>query len=211
MATDGNKALWAETFDPGQILKVLQLVLDSWRSFKIPLKLLEVPITRKFCAHLRNNRDKSIHFFRIDWESTELDDKGQELGRIDLKFSQGYDEKVCFSIECKRLRVNFDSGFDSLANEYVEDGMYRYFNGQYATGLDKGGMLGYVMDGEVNKAIENVRKAVEGRRLDLHMEQDGTLCNCSILASKQVKETFHNHGPENKFHIYHIFLPVKAA
>jgi hypothetical protein len=206
MAIEGHFTSKWEQLSLDDIKKVLNLTIDSWDSFKISYKR-ENKITDKFCAHLRKNKNRSIHFFSIYSQSVLLDDEGEVLGKIDLKFQFNCEEKIYFSFECKRLRVNFPSGFQSLANKYVEEGMYRY-NGQYAQGLDKGGMLGYVMDGEVNKSIEDVRKAIENHRSDLYMEQDRTLCNCSILSSNQIKETFHKYGPENKFVIYHIFLPL---
>ncbi|MHB0946652.1 MAG: hypothetical protein ACYC3B_05740 [Sedimentisphaerales bacterium] len=206
MATRGKIDVWASRFPDDQISKIFQLILDSWISLKMPSELLEVPITKAFCAHLRNNKKRSEHFFRIDWESHLLDSQGEEIGRIDIMFSQGICETVYFSIECKLLRVLRPNGkFESLASEYVENGMYRYFNGQYATGLDKGGMLGYVMDSKIDSAIDDVRKAVEKRRAELHMKPDGTICCSPVSNSKQVKETTHKNA---KFTIYHIFLPI---
>jgi len=128
-----------------------------------------------------------------------------------LKFSQGLDEKVYYSIECKRLHVSLPSGFKSLANEYVNEGMSRYFNGQYAQGLDRGGMLAYVMDSDCNKTIENVQKAIEKQRLNLHMQGNETLKASSCVVSKQVKETLHQYGPNKKFTIHHIFLPMNVT
>jgi len=211
MGTTGKIDHWSSQFDKDQIPEIIRLILESWETFRIPAKLLEVPITRKFCAHLRNNKDRSKHFFRIEWESSEVDDEGQETGRIDLKFLQGWDERVYFSIECKRLRVDRPSGFKSLAGEYVTEGMYRYFNGKYALGLDKGGMIGYVMDGDIDQAIQDVKEAIEHRRKNLHLASDDTLRRSSFLSSKRVKETLHNYGPEDHFVIYHIFLPISTA
>ena len=172
---------------------------------------MEVPITQRFCVHLRNNKNTSFDYFRIDWESYELDEEAQVTGRIDLKFSQGLDERVYFSIECKLLRVKRKQQFKSLAEDYVEEGMYRYFNGQYARDLDKGGMLGYVMDGNCNKAVKDVQEAIEKRRLNLYMQENETLKASSCITSKQVKETLHKYGPNEKFTIYHIFLPMDVT
>lgn len=199
---------WAPQFN--QFPKVLRLILDSWETFKMPTRRLEVPITKKFCAHLCSNKDRSIHFFRIDWESYVLDEGGEVKGRIDLRFSEGYDENVYFSLECKLLRVNRPSGFASLAGKYVTEGMFRYFNGQYAAGLDKGGMLGYVMDGQIDAAIDDVSTAIENRRLDLYMGVDETLRRSSCLSSAQVRETRHNYGPSEEFVVYHVFVKCGA-
>jgi hypothetical protein len=208
MATNGDLSRWVKYFPASLVPQIISLVLDSWNNFKTS-QTHEVPITQEFFVILDRNHELLKLPFLVDLEIILPNSDGTgQLGRLDLRFIYGFRRKVYFSIECKRLRFTFDSGFDSLANEYVTNGMYRYFNGQYAQDLDKGGMLGYVMDGEVDKSIEDVRKAIESRRSDLYMEQDGTLCNCSILSSGQVKETFHRYGPENKFIIYHIFLPL---
>jgi hypothetical protein len=207
MATSGSPELWASQFPREQLPTLVSLVIDSWRTFKLQSDFLEVPITRRFCAHLRQNKDRSSHFFRIEYESHELNTEGRETGRIDLKFSHGFDEKVYFSFECKRLRINQPSGFKSLASDYVIDGMCRYFNGQYAEGLDKSGMLGYVLDGDINNAVQDVKKNIENRRKELCMDECETLCSCEIKPSTQVKKTSHRYGPKGDFFLYHIFLP----
>jgi len=210
MAVTGDIDLWAKNFPSEYIPAVIRLVLNSWQTFKFTGDPLEVPMTRSFCAHLRSNRNRSLDLFRIEWEPYEIDDRGNITGRIDLKFSQGFDEKVYFSIECKRLRVIFPSGFDNLASKYVTDGMSRYFNGQYAQGLDRGGMLGYVMDGRTDEAVQDVKKAIESHRVDLRMESDDTIRSSSCLSSEQVKETAHKYGPNDRFIIHHIFLPMSV-
>jgi len=66
-----NIDLWAAQFPQDQIPELFQLILDSWKTFK-GLELLEVPITRKFCAHLRNNKNRSVHFFLLTWSLMNL-------------------------------------------------------------------------------------------------------------------------------------------
>ena len=211
MATIGDINLWAKQFPTGDIPAILHLILNCWKTFKFTCEPLEVPITQRFCAHLRNNKDRSIHFFRIDWESYELEENGQILGRIDLKFSQGLDEGVYFSIECKLLRIRYQQQIRSLAGHYVEKGMYRYFTGKYARDLDKGGMLGYVMDGNIDVAVNDVKAAIEKRRANLYMQENETLNATTFTTSKQVKETLHKYGPTKRFTIYHLFLPMNIT
>lgn len=212
MVVDDNLDVWASRFPTTLIPQVLQLILDSWKPFRT-IQTDEVKITQEFHIVLNRNQKLSKLPFIIDPEIILLSKNGiEQIGRLDLRIIHGRIREVYFSFECKRLRWKFPGGrFDSLAGVYVTDGMYRYFNGQYTQDLDKGGMLGYVMDGEVSKSIEDVRKAIENRRSDLYMEQNGTLCNCSILSSGQVKETFHKYGPNEKFTIYHIFLPMDVT
>jgi hypothetical protein len=216
MSISGKGSIKWQQFSPDDVTKIIKLILDSNKSFKVPPKKtsskLEDHITNRFCAHLRNHKNRSIHFFRIEPQSDILNDTGELVGRIDLKFISGNEEKVYFSFECKVLRVTRPSGQISASySEYVKEGMYRYFNGQYARDLDKGGMLGYVMDGDCAKAAKGVQKAIEKGRLDLYMQENETLKASSCVALKQVKETHHQYGPNKKFTIYHIFLPMNAT
>ena len=199
MAINGSLDRWAISFPVSLVPQILHLVLDSWKNFRTG-KANEVPITQEFLVTLQKNQESSKLPFLIDLEVILLNEDGtQQQGRLDLRFIHGYRRKVYFSIECKRLRINPPSGFKSLAGDYVTDGMYRYFNDQYAKGLDEGGMLGYVMDGKVDDAIEDVRRAIKNRRMDLYMVVGETLRCSSFFSCRQVKETFHNYGPSNQF------------
>jgi len=196
-----------QQFPIEEVKQAIELILRSWESFNAKVKL-EDKITNKFYSHLIENKSRSTHFFTIVPRPAEIDEQGEEVGEIDLKVIYRNQEKTYFSFECKRLRVHFPSGFDTLAGKYVTEGMCRYFNGQYARDLDKGGMLGYVMDGNIDRVVNDVKTAIEKRRLYLYMQANETLKASSCIASKQVKETLHKYGPTGKFTIYHIFLPM---
>lgn len=207
MSVFGTHNRWASLFPDTLIPRVLGLIVDSWKDFRTT-QAEEVPITQEFFIALDHNHELLRLPFLIDFEVILPSGTGSaQQGRIDLRIIQGYCRKVYFSIECKRLHVNFPSGFKTLADKYVTEGMYRYFNGQYASGLDKGGMLGYVMDGKVDQAIIDVQAAIESRRADLSMRNTETLKACSIFTSPQAKETCHNYGPHKKFTVFHVFLP----
>jgi len=199
-----------QQFPIEEVKQAIELILRSWESFNAKVKL-EDKITNKFYAHLIENKSRSTYFFTIVPRPAEIDEQGEEVGEIDLKVIYRNQEKTCFSFECKRLRVYFPSGFGTLAGKYVTEGMYRYFNGQYALNLDKGGMLGYVMDGNIDLAVNDVKAAIEKRRLNLYMNENETLKASSYITSKQVKETLHKYGPNEKFIIYHIFLPMNIT
>jgi len=204
--------MWASQFPDNQVPGIISLILNSWKTFTLPSDRAEVPMTRAFYAHLLSNQNRSCHLFRIDWESYVLDTEGKVLGRLDIRFTHGYDSAVYLSIECKLLRVRSPSGkFANLATEYVEEGMYRYFNGQYATRLNKGGMLGYVMDGDTPEAQKHVKSAIEDRRTQLKMGIRESLGASSLFPSNpDVKETRHQFGPDGAFVIHHIFLAMDA-
>ncbi len=210
MATNGNLNRWAATFPASLVPKIIHLVLDSWKTFKTS-QTGEVKITQEFFVVLDSNQEASKLPFLIDLEIILPNKTGTEQqGRLDLRFIHGHRRKVYFALECKRLRVNRPSGFKSLSGEYVTKGMFRYFNGQYAEGLDRGGMLGYVMDGQIDVAIDDVSTAIEKRRLDLCMGADETLRRSSCLSSTQVRETRHNYGPSGEFVVHHVFVKCGA-
>lgn len=206
MATDGDRDRWALVFPASLVPQVIQLVLDSWAGFKTSERY-EVEITRRFCARLRANQEALKLPFLIDIEAILLNEDGSvQEGRLDIRFINGYLCKVYFALECKRLRVKQPSGFTSLAVEYVKEGMARYVSGQYAGGQDVGGMLGYVMDGQVDSAIGDVRTAIEKRRDDLRMGQNDTLRSSSCIDSPHVRESWHRCGRQQRFVVHHIFV-----
>jgi len=199
-----------QQFPLTEVKQTIELILQSWKSFKNKVKL-EDKITNEFYAHLIENKSRSTYFFTIVPRPAEIDERGEEIGEIDLKVIYQNQEKTYFSFECKRLRVHFPSGFGTLAGKYVTEGMYRYFNGQYARNLDKGGLLGYVMDGNIDLAVNDVKAAIEKRRLNLYMQENETLRASSCSTSNKVKETLHKYGPTKRFTIYHIFLPMNIT
>jgi len=210
MVSIGDPHLWADVFPDDLVPAIIDVVLDSWKAFPAPAPdALEVPITREFHIYLRRHKDRTKLPFSIMVEPDEIDpETGEQLGRIDLRLHHGYLESVYFALECKRLNVVADGKRSSLAGKYVEEGMVRFVTGKYAQGLDKGGMVGYVMDGKLDDAILAVKEAVEKKRELLKMGKKATLDESSLRPSvKQVKETKHRQA-KRPFLIHHIFLPV---
>lgn len=203
--------LWADQFPTDYVPLIYHLIINAWPSVKKDANLLEVPITRDLCCQLRKSKYRSRSPFSIHLESHELNVAGEETGRIDLKFMHGHREHVYYSIECKRLRVvRKDGSTAALASEYVKEGMFRYFNGQYAADLNKGGMLGYVMDGDVPKARDNVVALIERNRNTLRMKSTASANVSSILPSDPgMFDTSHTQPPGRLFIIHHLLLAMQ--
>jgi len=213
MSISGNLSIKWEQFSPDDVCKIIKLILDSNKSFKVPPKKtsskLEDHITNRFCAHLRNNKNRSTHFFCIEPQSDILDDVGELVGRIDLKFISGNEEKVYFSFECKVLRVTRPSGQISASySEYVKEGMYRYFNGQYAQGLNKGGMLGYVQSHSPDYWAQKASEKINDSPQDYQIFQKGCWINEKILKGLSVcyRSTHHRMLGKSPIAIFHCFL-----
>lgn len=88
---------------------------------------------------------------------------------IDFVIAIGDDEAVYLACECKRLNVPFASGKKSLASEYLDEGLGRFSNGQYAPTLPYALMLGYVMDGDVPSAQGALHHSLSSRKIALKM------------------------------------------
>jgi hypothetical protein len=98
-------------------------------------------------------------------------DFGTELGRNDLRFypQNHYGQTVFFTVECKRLRVTTGAGISQLADKYVDEGVQRFVDGRYSSGLPCGGMVGYVMDNEMSKAFSAVQEAIISKRTKVRL------------------------------------------
>lgn len=209
MAISGSVDLWTDTFPEDLLPGLFDLIIESWKTFPQPSPAcLEVPITRKFCAYLENNQNRSIHLFRIDWDPNVLDDRGTQKGHIDIRVTRGYVASEYFSLECKRLNeIDKKGKFSSLAGKYVDEGVMRYVSEQYSGGKN-GGMIGYIMDGDIAKAVKCINDAIEKRKNNLSIEGKAELKKSSLRPKcQQTRETRHliRNGC---FIVHHIFLPV---
>jgi len=210
MSYSGDSSMWAKLFPPTLIPAIIDLVLASWKRLPTPAAdELEDRITRKLAARMINRKDRSEQPFLIIAQSEVLNHStGGLLGRIDVRIFHGWREEVYFAFECKRLNVRRNGARHSLSGEYAEKGMARFVTGKYAGGLDSGGMLGYVMDGDLKSAMAAVKKAIEARRAKLCMDSNGTLAVSSLRPKiSRVKQTSHQQAGK-PFLIHHVFLPV---
>lgn len=129
-------------------------------------------------------------------------------GVTDLLVSCGLGHEVYFVLEAKRLRYRSPNGsFKSGNAEYVKDGMMRFVTGQYAPLMETSAMLGYVFDGEIDKARSGIDKHILGKAKELKLRPPERLVRSPTLYDKPVDETCHD-LKTRLFTIYHIFLRV---
>jgi hypothetical protein len=89
----------------------------------------------------------------------------------------------------------------------VKDGMMRFVTGQYAPLMETSAMLGYVFDGEIDKARSGLDKYILGKAKELKLKPPERLVRSPILQDKPIDETCHDFKMR-LFTIYHIFLGV---
>ncbi|MCY3019331.1 MAG: hypothetical protein NTW87_09940 [Planctomycetota bacterium] len=210
-AADGYYEFFPEELIPDG----LRLVLDTWPILPRPDRdELENAITGRLAAHLKRAKKARRLPFSIHFQVTPLGPDGPLPARLDFKFLAGNDEDAYLAFECKRLRIPRDSGLDHNTSDYVgEEGMGRFISGKYAPGQFHGAMLGYVMDGNVVDAKENVASLIKKHSTRLCIESGGEWESSRFLPKeKDVHQTRHHLDKgaptQRKLALQHIFLAV---
>jgi hypothetical protein len=210
MSIIGAPSEWVNLIDP-MVPQILHLVISTWESIPAPSPdAREDDITALLCRALRNNRTARSLMFTIDTQQVELDPQpGQDLGRLDIAFRPLVPrEDIYFCLECKRLNVVMNGQTRAYAAEYVNFGMLRFVTGQYARAVRHGGMLAYILDADVMRAISNIEGNLRAQHVVLCMAAPGAFQPSSVVANEsRVKETHHQRAHDMMlFRIHHVFV-----
>lgn len=171
---------------------------EDWITRRLYSRLVRIPVYRDSAL--------SIHL-KPEIVSQDMD-ANTPAGEIDLLVSCSYGYEIYFAIEAKRLRVLLHSGRMFLGNtEYVKDGMMRFVTEQYAPLMEASAMLGYVFDGNIDKARFGIDRTIQDKAEELRLKSPGRLIPSRILPDKPVDETIHDLG-ERSFTLYHVFIAV---
>lgn len=217
MSISGSPSAWADLLE--QILPdLLQLVVDTWETLKGPLKdTREDTVTNALCRALKHNRTLRELPVYVVPQMVELEpEDGEDLGRLDIAFLptgiQGSpDESIYFCLECKWLNVTTNGRKRPQGSEYVKHGMIRFVTGQYAKAVKHGGMVGYVLDGDIPSAMDNIQDNVKRHCIILKMDKPGVLHPSSIMTHiSTARETFHQrNGEMQPFRVHHLFFTTE--
>lgn len=205
----GAPSEWMDLIDP-MVPVILELVITTWKEITPHSgDETEDNITNLLCRKLRQNKKARQLPFQIRPQIIELDPMpGEEFGRMDLVFIPLTDnEDIYFCLECKRLNVKKEGKIRSYASEYVNLGMIRFITGQYSKAVRHGGMLAYVLDGDVPSAVRNVEKNIRLKHVVLGMTPPGAFVPSTILDDKRARESHHQRNYESElFRIHHLFM-----
>ena len=219
MAVVGIPTEWVDLIDP-MVPAILNLVIESWEKMPVPASDdSEDNITNALCRALKQNRTARGLMFQIHTQFVELDPMpGETFGRLDIAFVPLVPrEDIYFCLESKRLNVVKDGQRRAYASEYVTNGMLRFVTGQYSKAVRHGGMLGYVLDGNVPGALSSVEVNIREHHLVLRMVPPGALEPSAALPDQRhARETAHQRVHEARlFRIHHLFMaanrPSRAA
>jgi hypothetical protein len=210
VAIVGLPTEWVDLID-SMVPQILTLVVATWEEVPSPASDdKEDHITNILCLALQKNRSARGLPFQIRTQAVELEPmEGEGLGRMDIVFIPMVPrEDIYFCLESKRLNAITNGKIRSYASEYVTFGMMRFVTGQYSKAVQHGGMIGYVLDGDVARAMVNVKANIKKQRISLRMAARGTFLPSTVLINDvRARETRHNRAHEtNPFCIHHLFM-----
>jgi len=209
--TAGDTAYWDDLFVERLIPSALGLVLDAWDRIARPAGDEHEDVTSvHLYSAMKTGKDRQRHPFLIRYQDVEVDtDLGKATGRKDIVFFPANEEDIYFCLEAKRLNALVAGVRRSLAYEYVREGMQRFVDGKYSRHVRHGGMLGYVLDNDVDRAMDKVATAIHLHHQQLGMESPGEMRASGVRpGDPHAKETHHKRQTDVAlFRIHHLFVP----
>jgi hypothetical protein len=151
----------------------------------------EDTITERLVDLLREDREVCQYgFINLHFKLREKDTVGDYTtkGILDMALFLDQDHERYIAYECKRLNIVNDEKIRkaSLAGPYIEEGVVRYVTAKYSEKLPFGCMIGYVMDGDIPFAIQQLKSAIDKRKKLINLVSNNIeVQNCDF-------ETTHN-------------------
>lgn len=175
---------------------------------------IEREIAKFVRIKLNANKEFGYHFTAIGERTND------ELieGNYDISINNTYWKSKDFYFECKNLDetqdlinkyVFYNTYKKDHSNNYIYDGgVLRFFNGKYAQSLNFGGMIGFVIEGNLSIIKSKILKKLEDK---FNISPEGDLKNsidCSILSNNFTFDSIHNRF-NSEFLLHHILLDLK--
>ena len=150
-------------------------------------------------------------------------------GFIDLEFFHSYwGNEPCIHkslpFECKNIEAETKSKLNASVKEYIynpsknDGGVYRYLIKKYSPEQDFGGMIGFLLSGNLQKAMDKITNELEA--LDISDKHIGKLTDIgivinSIAGNRNTFDSTHNcYNYENKIHstilLHHIIIDLQT-
>ncbi len=209
MEVIGDLDPFSDVFPEHLLSRVFRVILQEWPNFpRTSRQPLENRITKPFVGHLQacQNTRRSPFFFDANVKLLDAN-KDTELGEVDIRVMHGLNSKVFFAFECKCLNVVRKGKRNSLSGDYVgPDGMGCFLSGKYWGGNDCGGMIGYVMDNDLDSAKLAVNNALRRNVRQLGLQKPEEL-NPTPICPEESRCSETRHSINTKLIIiYHILL-----
>lgn len=207
----GDSTVWLKPFQDIND-RILLVIKDIWPdcASRFNCQSLENKITDQLAVMLQRSPCSRSNWLIIpQYKSLDKDFNGDVVtkGFIDFVVFITLDQEVYIAYECKRLNVKFPSGFKSLADKYIDEGVMRYISAQYAQGLPFSVMIGYVLDNDIPIAIDAISKQIKKKAGKLCCNSNPKIKKLPAVSFIRRFSTFHNR-PEKDIEIQHLLLPL---
>ncbi|MDQ5929062.1 MAG: hypothetical protein QG594_840 [Bacteroidota bacterium] len=185
----------------------------------------------KLKTHSRIEREVAKYIRKYLNNDTFFSQYNKAFGEVtnDEDVEGNYDVLICntlwgkdFHFECKNLDLKSLKSNQNLICKYVfyqyqknskttyDGGVYRYFNGKYAQNQNFGGMLGFILDGDLNTIKE---KIIEKLKVSFDEPPEGDLIENGIVLNSIENNDFTFSSIHKRFDgdftLYHILLDLK--
>ena len=207
----GDPATWADRFRSFDV-RFLERVAAIWRRCvdRLPEHPDEDFITANLVDLLNGDPDVRRRFYWIEFQYEPFgytaEGTAYSRGRVDIAVLLNQDRNVYLAYECKRLNDIRKDGRRSLAGNYVQDGLSRFVAEQYAEGLPLAGMLGYVLDGDLEYAESKVRARITELRGEVGLVAEPR--DAGPIGESKRFFSRHRRKPGAEIEVRHALFPV---
>lgn len=155
---------------------------------------------------LQMKQNRFFDAFPVNREPKEGLGMERDYGYLDIKIDVPLGCGRYFAFECKKLDQKV--GKSSLQQEYIDEGLHRFVVGKYAREEDFGGMIGFVIAGEIKKVISDIKERVRGHFFVQEYERLLMTTCVGFSTSFQSRHTRKNNL--RNIHIYHLFFDFES-
>lgn len=202
----GDRTTWLAEFrgyDARFIERVCQILPETIQTLGPNPEEDDITHNLRMRFHHDNVLRRMFYSWETQFEPPGLTSSGKYVreGIIDLVLFWDQNPSRYLAYEAKRLNVKMPSGFQPLSGKYVSDGLARYVSEKYAEGLPFGGMLGYVLDGDLPAASDRISRVLQRQSQELALcSLPGPLPNIGSALRFQTKHVRQNGGEIDVVH-----------
>lgn len=125
----------------------------------------------------------------VNWERWVFKNE-VDLGRTDLSFAMSGIE---FIVECKRLK--------NASSQYVNEGLLRFINKDYAENESYSGMIGFIVKGDIRSICSSLMEKCKQENFI-----EGEFTRSKVDDSETSFNTSHKREGTDEINIYHLFF-----
>lgn len=201
-------------FPDGFVFEILELLLATWEKLKLTRDVrLEPRITNLFNRAIEDEYTRQGKAWYVHPEIKEADPiTGKEISRTDIRLyhREVPGQKLYFALEAKRLHVESDDRTRGGYGEYAgNDGMMCFITGKYSRSAPAGGMLGYVMDGDLERAAQGVTNAIRNAAAQLRLVSGGDYQPSKLMPQHPWNGETQHERNTGLFSMFHLLLPLR--